>query len=200
MVDEEFVMHVQEKLRNNWPEWRVLHCEAGERLDLNLAIYPDGISIGNSVSTKNYEEHIANWRESVSAYRESQYRPLRRRLRECERILLTKALEEWRLSAPELLQAFDNYDGDESFQSIWFVTGGDDPFEAEIAADVEFQEGNWYAICKNRTIGECTPLKDSPTRLWLRQILLPRHEYHSLSINSQLPVTIDRFVADKDLL
>lgn len=203
LADVELVSRVQSGVLREFPEWRVLHCESRDTLALNLAVYPDAISVGHEVFDRDFEDHLSRWRRDVRAFREPLDGPIRRQLSVLQRAILERPWGQWRRSAPLIMSAFDNHNGDRSFQSIWLLLRSDSEYDLEINALDDVFEGNCYPILNNGRIGELLG-PASPSGMWIRQIVVPTRESHVVSVRGEsgsamASFQVNEFKEDADL-
>ena len=184
LADVELISLLQSGVLLEFPEWRVLHCESRDTLDLNLAVYPDAISVGHEVFDRDFQDHLSRWRRDVRAFREPLDGPMRRQLNVLQRAILERPRGHWSRSAPVIMSAFDNHNGDRSFQSIWLLLRSDSEYELEINALDNVCEGNSYPIMNNGRIGELLG-PASPSGMWIRQIVVPTRDSHVVSVRGE---------------
>lgn len=184
LVDVELISLLQSGVFLEFPEWRVLHCESRDTLDLNLAVYPDAISIGHEVFDRNFQDHLSRWRREVRAFREPLDGPIRRQLNVLQRAILERSRGQWSNLAPIIMSAFDNHNGDRSFQSIWLLLRSDSEYDLEISASTDVCEGSSYPVMNNGRIGELLS-PASPSGMWIRQIVVPTRDSHVVSVRGE---------------
>jgi len=172
LIDERFVSFLQSDILTKYPLWRIVHCEDSDRPDLNLAVYPDAVSVGSGLASRNTARCLDTWREGIARFQEPRVGPRRRQLEFVQARVLSSPPKIWKSSAPVVIAAFDNDDGDRTVQAVWLVVYGKSPFDDCVDGE-DLQEGDFYSISRNGRIGELTAFK-SPTRLWIRQVVFPK--------------------------
>lgn len=203
MVDERLVAFLQGDILKRFPRWRVLHCEVNDRLDLNLAVYSDAISAGASPATADVGACLAAWRQRLACYREETFGPLVRQLDFLEARLRSNPPGYWRALAPLVVGAFDNFDGDQSWQAVWFLVRGTSTYLDMIECE-GLAEGRTYAVQRSGRIGPLSAW-ESRTGLWIRQVVLPVRPVQRLKVGRRgganiAVIEISKFVSDQELV
>jgi hypothetical protein len=200
LAGEGFVSHLQAEVLVRFSDWRILHCESGDAMDLNLAIYPDAISVGREIFGGDPKVALATWRSRVLRFRETRNGPLRRQLNAVQTAVLARPYGFWLARSPAIVMAFDNYEGNAGQQTIWILSRGESPYDVEIDAD--YAEGNYYPIRRSGHIGAESG-RASPSSLWLRQLVVPSKDSHGFRIRApskELRLIVNEFMRDIDLI
>jgi len=141
----ELVQVIQEKVLARFSYWRVHIHEDYERCDLDLAIYPDAVSLGWDPEVADLEAAIERWRAGIWAFREPTRGPKRRQL------------QYLKLHVPHLLQqmesvpvvhaaTFDNRRGDCTCCSVWFLCEGPRSYRFVVDVPEDVMHGDAYPV------------------------------------------------------
>lgn len=202
MVDSAFISFVQSDILTQFSSWRLLHCESSDRPELNLAVYPDAVSTGNGLPSKDASIDLMIWRHNIACFREPISGHLRRQLKCVQSAIVKIPPSRWRSSAPSVISAFDTHEGDGSLQAAWLMVHGKSPFDDEVDAE-DVEDGNYYPVGRDGQIGEVMAPR-SPTRLWVRQVSFPKQEPPGVLVlrrNNEMisTIKIQKFTSDRDL-
>jgi hypothetical protein len=169
-------------------------------MDLNLAIYPDAISVGHEIFSGDPKVALGTWRSKVFQFREPRHGPLRRQLNAVQAAVLARPYGFWFARAPAVVIAFDNYEGNAAQQTIWILSRGESPYDVEI--DAAYAEGNYYPIRRSGLIGAESG-SISSSSLWLRQLVVPKKDSHSVQMKArskEVRLIVNEFTRDIDLI
>lgn len=120
-VNVNFVKRVRELFLTVWPDWRILVVGNMREGEAPLLIYPTGVCIGDTAFDEPQEATaIQAWASSIEESREVTLLPRRKQM-EAVRAVTASATTRIEDEQVILLRSFDNYDGDTSYVTHWFM-------------------------------------------------------------------------------
>jgi len=174
-VDERFFNFMASCFFTQFPDWRLLHVETSDALDLSLAIYPDAISVGHREASQDIPGELSLWRDRVDAYRRVSEQRKIQQLDFLESLLKSRTPSFWKSEAPSVLAVFDHdYDAeedDEPLWTVWILIKGESAHSTDISAE-GLMESDCFKVGRK---GNLEPFDghSSSTGLWLRGVVVP---------------------------